>query len=279
MIDINQTNRSIITALAFVLASGGSAQADLVLSLDMSEASAPLVDSSATGATATQVGSHIVYQQTGVAAGTYGAITRLPATSLAAQQTNVDSRWALDSTGNAKMNSLTNNITVMAWVNLDGFIGPNHANIIGPIGGGIGFRFGINNASAGDGQRGMIFTTLGKFDWGYSGMTFGTGWHHFAVTKSSTTGLNFYCDGVLNYTFSGANENINTGAASYLIGDYQNSQSLAGGLIQEVKVYDTVLTTDEIITAAAGAVPEPASGLLALTGAAGLVLIRRRSRA
>ena len=106
-------------------------------------------------------------------------------------------------------------------------------------------------------------------------------WHHVAVTAVDDW-IVLYVDG----------KRVGSGEASFLggftglnsISIGRNKDSTAGsggqwffdGLIDDVRVYDTALTHDEIIGLAA--VPEPAGLALLMAGMVGLLCRRRRGR-
>jgi hypothetical protein len=101
-------------------------------------------------------------------------------------------------------------------------------------------------------------------------------WHHVAIVvpgaTSTVNDVQYYIDGALVGTFSNA-QNIDTGVGPLRIGDsYQDTGRDFTGNIDDVRLYDTALTANEI--AALAAIPEP--GSLALLGLGGLAMLRRR---
>lgn len=101
-------------------------------------------------------------------------------------------------------------------------------------------------------------------------------WHHVAIVVSNATStvndVQYYIDGALVGSFSNA-QNIDTGAGPLRIGDsYQDAGRDFTGNIDDVRLYDSALTANEI--AALAAIPEP--GSLALLGLGGLMFARRR---
>lgn len=110
-------------------------------------------------------------------------------------------------------------------------------------------------------------------------------WHHIAVTGSTSAGtLSVYIDGTLQasdadlvngVTFNGAD---GPGTASLKIGTARTDLTRNyDGLLDELAIFDYVLTPQQITAhATAVPVPEPAGGLMLAT--AGLIWFWRRSR-
>jgi len=130
-------------------------------------------------------------------------------------------------------------------------------------GDGIGLRYGNGN----------MFWSGGVIDLDDGGL------HHVTVTYDGTTlgaGLTVYIDGVDQGGPDGGNSNnsgqaLATANGFWIASDTSNSRG-HDGVIDEVRVYDNVLTQQEV-TALAN-VPEP--GSLALLGMGGLMLVRHR---
>ncbi len=95
-------------------------------------------------------------------------------------------------------------------------------------------------------------------------------WHNIIVTFDSSTGeLTSYLDGIV--AGSSTHTGTLTPTVSMNIGGHRAGEGRNfHGLIDEVGVYDHVLTSEEI----AGIVPEPASGMLLALG--GICLVGRR---
>jgi hypothetical protein len=180
--------------------------------------------------------------------------------------------------------------TVEAWVNYDAaktgasnFLSNDQGGWNDDVLFGIGPEtgtFGVPAGSVGLIQQGNPGTTR---DFAGSPLPAGE-WHHVVVTGSTGAGaLTLYIDGVLaasdtslvnGITFNGAD---GFGTANLTIGAARPNAGDAGyrpydGLLDEVAIYDSVLTPAEINAHAT--IPEPGSGLLFLLG--GLMLIRRR---
>jgi len=101
-------------------------------------------------------------------------------------------------------------------------------------------------------------------------------WHHVAIVVPNATStvndVQYYIDGALVGNFSNG-QNINTGNGPLRMGDsYQDTGRDFTGNLDDVRLYDSALTANEI--AALAAIPEP--GSLALLGLGGLLIARRR---
>jgi hypothetical protein len=169
--------------------------------------------------------------------------------------------------------------TAMAWVNFANANGDNMIfggnGTIANAGGGQVLHNGTRNGSLHSGHWG---DDLGP-DQGVAISSQPGTWHHVAYTNEGGTGLqSIYFDGQLvagpggsNGTAGGMDNNINL-----LIGTSNNAGSFSGQL-DEIKIFNTLLTQGEI--QAAMAVPEP--GTLGLVAVGGLMLGRmsRRRRA
>lgn len=230
-----------------------------VLHYTMEEPSAPLADRRGNHKAKENGGRGFLYQQPGVPAGTYGAITLGPAGSGAsAGLSDAASQWILDAAGTARLN-LANNFTVMTWL----YLPATPSGVVKVIGQSdakpaAGWAFGVREAGAG---RGILFSgnRIGDF---YSGISIpwnGGQWHHIAVTKSSAEGIRFYLDGNLvgadsrptardNFRRLASNETYCLGRGNDYVKEPGN-----GRRIDDVRVYDTALTREEIILAASDA--------------------------
>ena len=268
--------------VACLLAVTGSAQATLIADFNMEQSGSPLVDQVA-GYNATESGSGgFVYQQTGVPAGTYGAITLSATLGESAGNTTSHGTqcWQIDSSGSTALN-MTNNFTAMAWMYVPSSpAGGYPRTIIGTAGTSWGgWTFGVR-----EGSLGVFFRPEGysEYDSGTANFTLTLGqWYHFAVTKSSTTGLTFYVDGtsvdnVAAYT--GDLTPTDVSATSFTLGHCKQNATwgLYGALLDEVRVYNTVLTASEIVSAAE--TPEPGTLALIITGLLALLAYAWRKR-
>ncbi len=274
-----------------VFANGTQASPILVAYYNMEETAGPtLHDQSSTGALATETetgggSAGFLYGQPGVPAGTYGAITTA-STGYAAELTNATSQWNMNTAGSQAM-SLTNNFTVMAWVymprNLNGT--EEETTVIGQAPGWFprGWTLCLNNSS-GQAADPIRFTGDGIADYFSTASVDWTGgqWHNIAVTKSSSSGITFYVDGnVLGSVLSSATGNFNALSSGDVMCIGNNSagtdKTIPGTLLNEVRVYNGVLTQSQII-AAATVVPEPSTLALLAAGLVGLLAYAWRKR-
>ncbi|VGO11475.1 hypothetical protein PDESU_00019 [Pontiella desulfatans] len=97
------------------------------------------------------------------------------------------------------------------------------------------------------------------------------GWHHLAFTYDGTT-AKYYIDGVLRRSLA---SDFTPDTGSFLVLGAQDTagNEQFGGLVDDLSVYDTALTAEEI---AAIAIPEPATLGMVLSFSVAIVAIRRR---
>ncbi|MEE8451835.1 MAG: LamG-like jellyroll fold domain-containing protein, partial [Thermoguttaceae bacterium] len=144
--------------------------------------------------------------------------------------------------------------TFAAWLKADA-VGNDHGFYFfqDPTGNDrFGFRYdaqlqGQNNAA--NGMRGAVHTTAGAHRWESEPGTQTTEWQHFAITWSSSNPIEVYLDGAL--VPAGWSDGLETGALDevekLLIGrGSEDANSSWTGLIDEVRIYDAVLTPEEI---------------------------------
>jgi len=113
-------------------------------------------------------------------------------------------------------------------------------------------NFYVRNLSSGN-----IYIELGGVNGFDTGVSLSTGWHHIAVTKSSTAGLVLYIDNSAN-TFSTKTANLGANSVTNTIGNY-NGGYVVDGKIDQVRIFTTALSavqaedlfTDETTTTAA----------------------------
>ncbi|MCH1509394.1 MAG: LamG domain-containing protein [Akkermansiaceae bacterium] len=185
--------------------------------------------------------------------------------------------------------------TVEAWVNYDS-AKTSASNFLSSDQGGWNDDILIGIGAEG-GSQGVPGGSVGLIHQGNPGTTrdavasslAANEWHHVVMTGSTTAGaLTLYVDGALvdsntsltnGITFNGtggfgAAPNLTIGAARPNSGDA--GYRPYDGLLDEVAIYDSVLTPAQINAHATNSIPEPGSALLLSLG--GLVLLRRNRR-
>lgn len=255
----------------------GTGHAALVASYSMEQASGSQLDNSGFGTALNFAPGGVgqQFQSAGVPGGNYGTSIVLPASTLgfSAGLTGSSGEWQAASGAN-KLNILSNSFTVMAWVNPADLTGVNRIlSQTFASGTTTSWGFGLSGSE-------ILFTKAGIADFTSSGAALtSAAWQHIAVTVSPTTGVSFYRNGDLVSSNTSANgiANLNTAGRtdSFRLFNGAGGQNLTGNL-DEVRVYDTVLTIGEIRAAAVTAVPEPAAAGLVLLGALGCLRRRRR---
>jgi hypothetical protein len=252
---------------------GGSvARADVVTRYPMNETGGVLTDVvGGVNQTPVDAGA-FTYGAPSVPAGTYGPIVITPAQAPAfgTAVTGTGSSIFLNTAGNNALTNLTSPLTVMAWVNPASTAALQRI-FSGSAGDGNGWGWGVLGTSF---QR---FTTYGVFDFDQNvGTQVQAGaWQHLAVTFDGGTAT-FYVNGESVDSKSGGNFRPNANETFALFGlptSAGGNIELFNGTIDEVRVYNTLLTPPEIIAAAT--VPEPTAAAL-IAVAAGVVLTRRR---
>jgi hypothetical protein len=96
-------------------------------------------------------------------------------------------------------------------------------------------------------------STGSQLYWGYS--TFRTyssdvssGWHHVVMVKTGAGDSgNLYLDGILQTSYSGVLGSVSDSSSHLLIGDYPTSGYNFNGSIDDVRVYNRSLSTDEVL--------------------------------
>jgi hypothetical protein len=152
--------------------------------------------------------------------------------------------WTPGHTGSALLGSLrtnaavpvTNAVTVSAWVRRDG-TGSAYPRILSWNNDGLE----LADAAAGN-NLGVYTPTLG---WQTTGTNFGTGFHHVAVAVGGGTVV-VYFDGVQKYT---AATTVNLSGQMSIGTRWNNVESWVGA-VDQVRVYDRVLTATEIASLA-----------------------------
>jgi hypothetical protein len=280
----------VLSLLATVTFLFTRADAALIASWNHDEQSGPLIDS--TGGHPQGLPNTIgtpglpVYGRPGVPNGTYGAITVTTAsgTSLEYGPSTEDDFFVVGLDNNNPVMNLDNTamFTVMGWMNPFAPTAARSYKFLSTGSGagadrGWGFALRLNN-TAGTGSA-VRFTSFGIVDNDSAlfDVTFNT-WLHLAVT---------YNNGAITYFLNGNMLDTDTsvfgndGAAARLtVGSRLggNDADQMNGMLDGVRVYDQILTMDQIRQAAAesvSAVPEPSSLALGLIGCVGLIRRRR----
>ena len=234
-----------------------------------SQLGAPISDLAASPADMNQFGSPS-YNQAAIPGQSFGATAAL----------NGSSYWV--TTGASKYTGLTNDFSVMAWINIPSTAGvSNHSTVIfgSEVGGGWGVGFQGQEQGATQGQPYFVSYGIASYDLGAGspGSVVPTNtWVNLAITKSSTAGVTFYLNGVAVGTVAGATGSANPAAANnWYIGNGADLQRWFVGNIDEVRIYDGVLSQAQIQSISA--VPEPSAyAVLAGLAALGIVMVRRR---
>lgn len=227
-----------------------------VVHFAMEEPKGPLANQQGGHRATEGAGGGFLYRQPGVPPGTYGAITIGPeGTGFSAGLNKATAQWNLDTAGTARLNQ-TNDFTVMVWLYLpmapSGIVKVVGQSVTNPT---AGWSLGVREAAAGSGVH-LCGNGIGDF---YSGSSIPWAkgqWHHIAVTKSSAEGIKFYLDGNLiaadtrpaareAFERMGLNEFYSLGRGNDFVKEPGN-----GRRIDEFRVYDTVLTREEIVLAA-----------------------------
>jgi hypothetical protein len=267
-------------ALAFAVP---SANAALVGFWRQDESSGSLIDSTGGHPPGDPTGTP-TYGLPGVPNGTYGAVnvTGASGTAIEYGPSDVDEFFTIGPDNNNPVMNLdtTGAFTVMGWVN------PNAPTVARTYrfmstgsaagadrGWGIGLRV-PNTAGTGSSIR---FTTYGILDNDSSpfDVTFGN-WVHLAATYNNGQ-INYFLNG--NPLDSDVSSFGNEGAAGRLVIGGRlgaNDADQMNGLIDGVRVYNEVLTPEQIRDAAAASVPEPSTTLLG--AAVGCMAFARRRR-
>ncbi|MDC0270086.1 LamG domain-containing protein [bacterium] len=176
------------------------------------------------------------------------------------------SEWTMEAWINTRAGSGTVLSNDAGGWNDDAIIGMSPEGGISGVAAG---EFGISQQSAPGGPRDGVGATVASDEW-----------HHVAMTGSaSDSTMSVYIDGVLIASDTSPNVNFNFGtSAGLFIGSKRvTADSLFDGLIDEVAVYDSVLSTSDLAARANfNPIPEPTSAILGGMGA--LILLRRRRR-
>ncbi len=216
----------------------------------------------------------LVYGQPSVAAGTYGAITVTPvdAAKFGASIQFVRSGSGMFQVGNPAVigdlagPGLSGSFTVMAWVNASVGTNSTHRIFSTGIPATDGWGVGLSNVDR------AIFTAYGVVDQRSEVVSSNNVWQHVAYTWNAGA-IEVFINGasVFTTTVSSFNDETNP---QFGIGGNGNGGDHFNGRIDELKIYDGVLSPAEI-AAAALPVPEPSAALLGGFGVLGLLRRRR----
>jgi len=226
------------------------------------------------------------YGKPSVPAGSYGSITITP-TQSAAFGTAIygagvpENAMFINSTPNNVLNTLEGSRSITAWINPETITGVGRllsSNRLDIGTARTGWGYGVRETGL---QR---FTTYGRKDFDQiagTAVTFGE-WQHVAMTfdqtSSTTATVRLYRNGNLVDTITGApSDAANPNAIFGLFGTGAGGEPF-GGTMDDVWVFNNVLSESEIRLVATGAtLPEPGSAALCL--AAGVLVLGRRRRA
>ena len=281
---------SIVLATLVFFATHASSEAGLLAHYRLDETSAPAIDSTGNTGPGNQAGG-LTYGVGTVPAGTFGAIT-VDAATAASFNTSIDfddggiGNFGITNEGSirdlitANGSGGTGQMTVMAWIN-PADSGTDEQTIFSSGEGAGGSNSGWKFTYAADPGR-INFVASGA---DFSGSSTGipdSEWSHVAVT---------YNNGSIEYFFNGVSIATDSwtaftedSAGEVKIGGRNGGVENFDGLLDEVKVFDMVLTAEEIQlaaingTAATANAPEPSTLVLAAMSICGLGLVRRRRR-
>ena len=273
-------------AVVLVIAAAGVSEAALLGHYQMGETQGPTLSDSGgvVSDSATSFGSGHIYGQGGVPDGTYGALTLSGAPFGASVGLSAASgEWRTNP--HPEYGSLVNNFTAMAWIRPDNVTGVKRVlgkNRLDPDPNTAGNQSANNSWSFGIDAQKILFTAHGVLDHRSNDVVQAGAWQHIAITKSSVTGVKFFHNGAEVPPFTAGSPTATGDTRPVLPTDLDPYWLLLNtfggqnflGLVDEVRVYDSVLTLDEI---RAAAVPEP-SAVAALAGVVCVALGRRRGR-
>jgi hypothetical protein len=277
-------NWRILVAIATLGAS--SANAAIIASWRQDELFGPIIDSTGNHPLGIETGA-ASYGMQGVPNGSYGAITinNAAGTSIEYGPIDVDEFFTVGTDNiNPVMNlNATGSFTVMGWMNPNPLpsVTPRSYKILstGSVSGadrGWGFALRLTQI---DGTGSSVrFTNFGIADNDSAtfNLSFGS-WIHLAATYNNGL-ITYFLNGVMLDTDTSAFGN-DTANARLVIGSRLggNDSDQMNGLLDGIRVYDQVLTENEIRQAATESVsviPEPSAAFLVLAGS--VAFMRRR---
>lgn len=161
-------------------------------------------------------------------------------------------------------NSLGDNFTICAWIKTASFGGGQHwtsAPIVDSESGGwaLDFGFGINDQGTLIFGNGGYDSNQGGYDSWVNGTTVvnNSQWHHACASRDNTNGaIKLFVDGALDATGT-TGTGILTSNPNIKIGNGSDGNQPFVGLIDDLRLYTSVLTAEEIASIAHPPVPDP----------------------
>ncbi|MCW1922846.1 choice-of-anchor D domain-containing protein [Luteolibacter arcticus] len=249
-------------ALALLIATQGASRAELVARWSMNEGSGTIADSSGNNLTGTPTAlavtnNALVYGQSSVAAGSYGAITVTPADAakFGSSIQFIRAGSGMFQIGNpAVIGNLASAgpagaFTVMGWVNAS--IASSTNQRIFATGPSNGWGVGLSNVNQ------VIYTAFGVVDRrSTTPPSANNVWQHVAYVWNAGA-IEVFVNGTSKFTATaGFNNETST---QFGIGGNGNGGDHFNGRMDELKIFNTALTASEIVAAA---VPPAVSGPL-----------------
>ena len=164
--------------------------------------------------------------------------------------------------GSSSANSLTNDMTVAAWIKADDVTGLRRFAGHARTNSADGWAFGINGNA-------LRFTTYSVKDYDSVTATVSAGtWYHVAAVMDTSNDVTFYVDGAVKDTITHTTPGTASSDDDFYIGSATSSGSttlsaLFDGQIEDLRIYDRTLTGGEIsalATTAPTACPTSAVG-------------------
>lgn len=254
--------------LTSILLCGATTHAALVSHFTFDELTGTTATDSGPAAANGVIGANVVLGTTGV----FGTAYTFPNEATAAGIVDMGNATGL-------FTALTGSqqLTISVWLNFTTPGGRDSAVFLGSDSSATRYiDIGTTSAGAMYGRSRDAATTTAPFPDLVRGTALNDGkWHHVAYTTNAATDItSIYIDGVLEgttttpvFTFPAFN-NFEVGR----LGRGAPTDAF-GGSIDELRIYDTVLTPTEI---AALAVPEPGAAVISLLGLTGMVIRRRK---
>lgn len=140
--------------------------------------------------------------------------------------------------------NLTNNLTISAWIFPRTFGGGGFGRIVDKTGGAVGYGLMLDNTNI---ANGFSFVAAGGGWTSLSNIITLNSWQHVAATYNFGT-VNFYVNGVLRSTRSGVPAISSSSIQSLIIGNRADNLRQFNGIIDDLRIYNKVLSTSEIQT-------------------------------